>query len=168
MAEAGVPLAGTTTYGYDAEDRLTSVVTGGTTTATYAYDGDGDRVGKTVGGTTTPSTWDRTGLGGLGAVIGDGSGENVFGPTGLQERVAGGAAQYAQGDGLGSVRLVTDAAGSPVGTATYDAWGAPQAGSATLGGFGFAGEQADAETGFVYLRARTYDPATGQFLQRPL
>ena len=30
----------------------------------------------------------------------------------------------------------------------------------------FAGEYTDAETGFVYLRARYYDPATGQFLSR--
>jgi RHS repeat-associated protein len=32
--------------------------------------------------------------------------------------------------------------------------------------FGYAGEYADAESGLVYLRARSYDPATGQFLTR--
>jgi hypothetical protein len=44
--------------------------------------------------------------GGLGTVVGDGSAENVFGPAGLQERVTNSTAQaqYAQGDGLGSVR----------------------------------------------------------------
>ena len=52
---------------------------------------------KTVGGATTRSTWDRTGLGGLGTVIADGSGETLFGPAGLQERIAGGVAQYAHG-----------------------------------------------------------------------
>jgi RHS repeat-associated protein len=31
---------------------------------------------------------------------------------------------------------------------------------------GFASDYTDAETGFVYLRARYYDPATGQFLSR--
>ncbi|MEW6155035.1 MAG: RHS repeat-associated core domain-containing protein [Actinomycetota bacterium] len=31
---------------------------------------------------------------------------------------------------------------------------------------GLEGEYADAETGFVYLRARYYDPATGQFISR--
>src|SRR5207249_2116528 len=35
-----------------------------------------------------------------------------------------------------------------------------------LGGFGYTGEQADSETGLVYLRARHYDPATGRFLQQ--
>jgi RHS repeat-associated protein len=33
-------------------------------------------------------------------------------------------------------------------------------------GFGYAGEYTDAETGFTYLRARYYDPATAQFLTR--
>jgi len=32
--------------------------------------------------------------------------------------------------------------------------------------FGFAGQLTDAETGFQYLRARYYDPATAQFLTR--
>ena len=32
--------------------------------------------------------------------------------------------------------------------------------------FGYAGEYADSDTGLVYLRARYYDPATGQFLTR--
>ncbi len=36
----------------------------------------------------------------------------------------------------------------------------------TLSPLGFTGEYTDAETGFVYLRARHYDPATGQFLTR--
>ncbi len=37
-------------------------------------------------------------------------------------------------------------------------------GSVTLNGFGFAGEQVDPETGFVYLRNRSYDPTTSRFL----
>ncbi len=52
-----------------------------------------------------------------------------------------------------------------VNSASYEPWGAPRVGSTTLGGFGHTGEQHDAETGFVYLRARHYDPATGRFLQ---
>jgi len=99
-------------------------------------------------------------------VVGDGTGEYVFGPAGLQQRTVGSASQYAQGDGLGSVRLITDGSGAAAGSATFEPWGAPKTGSATLGGFGFTGEQADAETGFVYLRARYYDPTTGRFIER--
>ena len=39
-------------------------------------------------------------------------------------------------------------------------------GSAADTPFGYAGQYTDAETGFQYLRARSYDPATGQFLTR--
>jgi RHS repeat-associated protein len=44
--------------------------------------------------------------------------------------------------------------------------GQPAHGVGHAGGFGYTGEQHDAETGLLYLRARHYDPATGQFLQR--
>src|SRR5205823_6140638 len=114
--------------------------------------------------TTTSYTWDRLGLGGLGTIIADGAGETLFGPAGLQERIAGGVAQYAHGDGLGSLRAVSDASGAKVSSSTYEPWGAARTGSATLGGFGFTGELTDSETGFVYLRARSYDPAAGRFL----
>lgn len=156
----------TTTYAYDAANRLKTVSSGTTTTATYAYDGDGYRVKKVVGSATTTYAWDRLGAGGLGAVVGDGAAEYAFGPAGLQQRTASATSQYAQGDGLGSVRLITDGAGNAAGAASFEPWGAPKGGSATLGGFGYAGEQTDAETGFVYLRARHYDPATGRFVQQ--
>src|SRR5439155_10571411 len=82
-------------YTYDPENRLKSA--SGPTAVSFAYDGDGYRVSKTVGRTTTRSTWDRTGQGWLGTVIADGSGETLFGPAGLQERIGGGVAQDAHG-----------------------------------------------------------------------
>ena len=52
-----------------------------------------------------------------------------------------------------------------VGSATYDAYGNVTASSGgTYNPFGYAGEYTDAESGFLYLRARYYDPATQQFL----
>jgi RHS repeat-associated protein len=70
-------------------------------------------------------------------------------------------------DALGSERALSDASGATVATFARDAWGNLTAtqGSATTP-FGFAGELTDGETGFVYLRARMYDPATGRFIQR--
>lgn len=69
--------------------------------------------------------------------------------------------QYLHGDQLGSVRLITDADGETIGTATYSAFGerTTSGASSTLG---FAGEYEDTESGLVYLRARYYDPASGQ------
>ncbi|NJL57539.1 RHS repeat-associated core domain-containing protein [bacterium] len=70
-------------------------------------------------------------------------------------------------DGLGSVRLTLDDAGVPVDPSgySYTPFGIPQSG-AQPETFGFAGEQWDADTGLVYLRARWYDPASGTFLGR--
>jgi RHS repeat-associated protein len=54
--------------------------------------------------------------------------------------------------------------GTLTGSADYDAFGAVR-GTSTVGSlFGFTGEQTDAETGFVHLRARSYDPSLGRFL----
>jgi RHS repeat-associated protein len=70
-------------------------------------------------------------------------------------------------DGLGSVRALTDAAGAVVQTYETDEFGVPGLSQGTRGQpFGYTGEQRDGETGFVYLRARMYDPALGRFLQR--
>lgn len=68
-------------------------------------------------------------------------------------------------DQLGSTRLLADAVGAVRGTVTYDPYGnvTASAGSYTTP-LGFAGQYLDAETGFIYLRARYYDPTTAQLL----
>ena len=67
-------------------------------------------------------------------------------------------------DQLGSIRALTNSAGSVVGTATYDAYGGVLTQTGTLTPFGYAGQYTDAATGLQYLRARYYDPTTQQFL----
>jgi len=53
----------------------------------------------------------------------------------------------------------------PVGGTTYDPYGNRTAHTGTSDtAIGYSGNWADASTGLVYLRARDYDPATGQFL----
>ncbi|MGH3741699.1 MAG: RHS repeat-associated core domain-containing protein, partial [Micromonosporaceae bacterium] len=62
---------------------------------------------------------------------------------------------------------LTDSTGNQVATYSYDPYGTPSATTGTLlNPLRFAGQYTDAETGFLYLRARYYDPATGQFLSR--
>jgi RHS repeat-associated protein len=66
---------------------------------------------------------------------------------------------------LGSIRALSDGSGAVVRTADYDAYGQVVSTSgSTSTPFGYAGEYTDAESGFLYLRARYYDPATQQFL----
>ncbi len=68
-------------------------------------------------------------------------------------------------DELGSTRLLTDPTGAVTGTYSYDAYGnaTSHTGTATTP-LQWAGQYHDPATGFYYLRARCYDPSTGQFL----
>jgi RHS repeat-associated protein len=148
----------TTSYGYDSLNRLTSV-TGGTS---YSYNGDGLRVSKTVSSSTTPFTWDPSGI---GTLLSDG--DDYLWGNGLIGRIdASSDITYAHQDGLGSIRLITDDTGAVVGTTEYDAFGAQRATTGVQYRLGYTGEQLDAETGFVYLRARYYDPGQGRFLTK--
>jgi RHS repeat-associated protein len=66
---------------------------------------------------------------------------------------------------LGSIRALTNGSGAVVRTADYDAYGQVVSTSgSTSTPFGYASEYRDTETGFLYLRARYYDPASQQFL----
>lgn len=154
-------------YGYDSADHLTSASTG-SDTATYAYDGEGVRVGKTVNGTTTSYLQDV--VGGLPHVLVETTGGSqtlyVYG-LGLAFQVnPDGSHRYYHADSLGSTRVVTDDAGNPVSAYSYDAYGAVRAQAGEGRAFTFTEEQLDIETSLVFLRARTYDPQTGRFLQR--
>jgi RHS repeat-associated protein len=65
------------------------------------------------------------------------------------------------------VRQLVDGAGQVTLAQGSRPFGAPlwQVGSGRSG-FGYTGEQVDASTGLVFLRARYYDPLTGRFLSR--
>jgi RHS repeat-associated protein len=70
-------------------------------------------------------------------------------------------------DTLGSVRLLTDSTGASPATYAYSAFGSTRASTGTIANeVRFSGERTDTESGLEFLRARTYDPATGTFLQR--
>jgi RHS repeat-associated protein len=74
---------------------------------------------------------------------------------------------YFHQDQLGSTRLLTDADGNIAATYTYDAYGTTTAKTgSSVTPLQYAGQYTDAETGFHFMRARYYDPITGQFLSR--
>jgi RHS repeat-associated protein len=109
----------------------------------------------------------------LGAAGATGTRTSTFGRTANLTSVMVALAQplslpaifFLHQDQLGSTRMLTDGAGVIKGTSTYDPYGNLTAitGSATTP-FGFSGQYRDAETGFLYLRARYYDPATAEFI----
>jgi len=60
---------------------------------------------------------------------------------------------------------VADDDGDPVSTAAFDEFGSRVNHTGTAdSAFGYTGAWTDADTALVHLRARDYDPATGQFL----
>jgi len=87
--------------------------------------------------------------------------------TGLLAQYDSGTWAYHVNDGLGSVRQLADPMGQVVQGYSFSPFGVPLGES---GGepYGFTGEQWDASTGLVYLRARYYQPATGRFLSKDL
>jgi RHS repeat-associated protein len=72
---------------------------------------------------------------------------------------------YLHQDQLGSTRMLTDSAGVVRATFTYNPYGIVTASTGySTTPFLFCGQYRDSATGFYYLRARYYDPATAQFL----
>ena len=159
---------GTTRGGFGTGTAQVGLSAQSTMTAGYAYGSDGLRRSKTVDGQTTGFTWDTSGglplllsthKAGLDTAI-------VYGPG--NEAVAqiadDGTASWFHHDQLGTIRLTTNAAGAETFRGSHSAYGAPVASTGTAPLLGYAGQYRDVETGYQYLRARYYDPATAQFL----
>jgi RHS repeat-associated protein len=164
-AAGNLTTRGSDAFTYHAANRLLSATSNGAT-QTSTYDGDGTRVATSVGSTTTGYVHDVAA--GLPLIIDDGTRRYVWGPAGLAYSVdtASGALEVVHADHLGSVRTSTDATGSVTASARYDEFGVPlDTTGASDSPFGFTGEPTD-PTGLVHLRARSYDPSLGRFLNR--
>ncbi len=163
-ASGNLVSAGASTFTYNSLDEMSGASVGGVN-STYTYDGAGLRVaatlasGSTLGSSTTQYEYDRARQ--LPVVVSDGANQYLR-DGGLAEVVNSATAAYPLTDALGSIRDITDAAGSLTATQSYDAFGAVTATSGAVGAFGFTGAQTDS-TGLTYLRARYLNPVTGQF-----
>ncbi|MFN0070903.1 MAG: RHS repeat-associated core domain-containing protein [Chloroflexota bacterium] len=103
---------------------------------------------------------------GLPVILQNGTKQYVWG-VGLAYTASGSSIAVHHSDGLGSTRAVTTAAGQVESTYLTDDFGVSKLIQGTNPArMQYTGEPRDNETGFVYLRARMYDPAVGRFLQR--
>jgi RHS repeat-associated protein len=158
-------------YAYDAANRLTQV-SGGSFTTQYVYNGDGARVAGIADGLRTDYVQD-VGLPlpqVLTARQGGTTSRYLRGLGLLAEQQGSGPAawSYYLPDALGSVRQVAGPTGQVTLTRRYDPFGNLVYQSTNLPispRYGFAGEEQDPLTGQVFLRARSYAPSTGRFLQ---
>ena len=139
----------------------------GTLTTEFAYNGAGDRVAKAVNGSQTRYTLDPAM--GLVQVLAEVTGGEtttyLYGHDLLAEETTAWA--WHLNDGLGSVRQLTDGAGQVLAAQGYTPFGVLlwYEGSAASA-YGYTGEQEDASTGLVFLRARYYDPGMGRFISK--
>lgn len=133
----------------------------------FTYDGNGDRVKQTKGGVDTTYVVDSSPANErvLMETTASATTYYIYGHDMLYSIDAAGP-HYQHTDSLGSVVAITDASGGVEQTYDYDVFGVMRAASGTSGNrYTFTGEENDA-SGLVYLRARFYDPSSGQFLSR--
>lgn len=153
-------------YTYDGAGRLTAWVGPTGDTSTYRYDGDGLRTGATfASGGTASFTWQLAGE--LPLLLDDGTSRFIYGPYGmpLEQIDRDGTAVWLHQDQAGSIRALTGSDGAILATFAWDAYGLPTTSTGTVSSrLGFVGSYTDSDTGFSYLSARVYDPATAQFL----
>jgi RHS repeat-associated protein len=161
---------GATTYGYDQAGNMISAERPEKESIpkiadSYAYNGEGLRASQTISGTTTYMAWDLAE--GLPLLLSDGTNSYIYGPEGLpiEQISSGGTVTYLHHDQQGSTRLLTGSAGTLTGSTTFDSYGNEigSTGTSTTP-LGYDAQYTSSDTGLIYMRARTYDPATGQFL----
>jgi RHS repeat-associated protein len=164
----GAPKGGeTTTYGYNQAGNLIQVKQSkaGSLNVNYAYNGDGLRTSQSKGKTTSFLTWDTHRR--IPLILSDEQNNYIYGPGNIpiEEIQSKGAVLYLHDDQQGSTRMLTSSTGTIEATMTYDSYGNPagSTGSAATP-IGYDGQYTNTDTGLIYLRARTYDPATAQFL----
>jgi RHS repeat-associated protein len=166
-----VTASGDKSFTYDAENHLISM--GGT--VSLVYDGDGNRVAKTVSGVTTkylvddlnptdyPQVMDeltnaavtRSYTYGLQRISQNQLISNTWTPS------------FYGYDGFGSVRQLTNTAGTITDTYDYDAFGNKiNSTGTTPNSYMYRGEAFDSDLGLYYLRARWMNPLTGRFMSR--
>jgi RHS repeat-associated protein len=181
-----------TTYAYDLNDRLISETTGGVT-VTYAYDANGNMTGNSAGIAQAFDLLNRMASWTDGAVtalygynpdnmrrsktVGGAVTEHVWvGGDIALDVTSGGTISYIAGiksgygwhvyNAHGDVVQLADDDGEIVRWYDYDPYGVQMqdADPTDNNPYRYSGQYHDTESGYVYLRARYYDPAIGRFV----
>lgn len=167
-------IAGKIAHTYNQANQLTTITGMDGAATNYTYDATGLRASATTTtGTEVTSeqySWDV--LAAVPELLTDATHAYLYGNTSTplaQYDLTGTGIDYLHSDLLGSIRTTTDATGTVTSDADYATYGQPRTITSepvsTITRFGYAGEYTD-PTGYLYLRARYYDPTTAQFLSR--
>jgi RHS repeat-associated protein len=159
-----------TTYTYNQVGNLTAVKRPEENTTpkiedSYTYDATDLRQTQTINGTKADLTWDTAEQ--LPVVLEDGTNNYIYGPGGLpvEQVPTTGEPLFFHHDQQGSTRLLTNMTGTTETAYTFTPYGRLEAttGTATTP-LRYDAQYTNTDTGLIYLRARTYDPNTAQFL----
>jgi RHS repeat-associated protein len=160
--------AGTTSYAWDSENRLTTVTLPGTGgSVSFNYDPFGRRVRKSSASGTTIYVYDGDNviqeLNGIGSPL-----AQYTQDLGIDEPLAmtgAGGTYFYHADALGSVTSLTGPAGAITASYVYDSFGRLTSSTGTVTNpFQYTAREFDSDTGLYYYRARYYEPTTGRFL----
>ncbi len=157
-----------TTLNWDSSGLLDQVIQPASTiTLDYGYTSDGliDTRNKNNASENQEFIWDSNPENAL--MLNDGEYEYIYGVNRVpiaQIDTDTDEVTYLHTDTNGSVIASTNTNGTLAGVTNYNAYG-KRLGS-DLSSFGFAGEWTDGDTGYIFLRARWYDPNTGHFLSK--
>ena len=150
-------------YGYDEENRLVYAKVDGVVSE-YGISTEGLRVSKGVGNDYTYEESTSYTIDQDGNVILENGDDIIRGHQALAKRTEDGSYYYYIYNGHGDVVMLVDESGNVKNSYAYDAWGKITSETETIpNSIKYAGEYYDAETGFLYLRNRMYDPATRRF-----
>jgi RHS repeat-associated protein len=162
---------GSTSFIYDAENRL--VAASGGNSASLRYDPLGRLYEVNGASGTTRFLWDSSslvaeydGAGNLLRRYVHGADVQADDPIAWYEGAGFAASneRVLRTDWQGSVVMVTDSAGSSAfGVNKYDAWGIPSA--SNYGRFQYTGQAWLPEIGMYYYKSRIYSPTLGRFIQ---
>ena len=165
-------------FGYNGRNRLTVAQLNGQTVGMYTYNALGERIGKVA--TSPQATTERYDYNENGQLIGGYGTTNRdyiwLGdlPVALVDNTINGSVttstvNYVTADQLGTPRAVTNSAGTVIWSWAYQ--GNPFGEQQPTSSAGYAlnlrypGQYYDAESGTNYNMFRTYEPATGRYLQ---
>ncbi|MBK6563587.1 RHS repeat-associated core domain-containing protein, partial [Candidatus Amarobacter glycogenicus] len=145
------------TLSYDAENRLTAM--SGGVTSSYVYDGDGKRVKETISGAT------RAFVGSYYEVDNGVVKKYYYAGSVRVAESSGGVLYYLLTDHLGSTALTLNSSGArqtelryyPFGAARYNA-------NNQVTTYRFTGQRWDSGTALYFYQSRWYDPIIGRFL----
>jgi RHS repeat-associated protein len=161
---------GTTTYTWDARNRLTGISGFNTDcialTASFQYDALNRRIGKTINGTATQYLYDGMDI--IQEKQNESITANYIRTLNIDEPLAriksDGTVRYYHADAQGSIIDLTDGSGNVKTTYTCDPFGnVTISGETSDNPFQYTGRENDG-TGLYYYRARYYSPEMHRFI----